>query len=186
MKSTLGPVVGGSVSAGHNPGKVGSVSIAIVADTHLPRGRRRLPEECVRRLRGADLVVHAGDFVSVATLAAIEELGPPVVGIHGNVDCDELARWLPASRTIEIAGATIAVTHDSGPRGGRLARLRRRFPDAGAVIFGHSHAPLHERDGGFQIFNPGSPTERRRAPRHTMGLARVVGGEIAFEHVELD
>jgi predicted phosphodiesterase len=78
------------------------------------------------------------------------------------------------------------MTHDGGPAAGRLARLRGRFRDADAVVFGHSHIPLHERDGGFQIFNPGSPTDRRRQPVHTMGLARVGGdGALSFEHVEL-
>ena len=77
------------------------------------------------------------------------------------------------------------VVHDAGPAAGRLARMRRRFPDADAVVFGHSHIPLHERDGDFQIFNPGSPTERRRAPSHSMGMARVEDGRIEFELVEL-
>jgi hypothetical protein len=72
--------------------------------------------------------------------------------------------------------------HDAGAAKGRLARLRRRFPDADAVVFGHSHMPLHEEDAdGFQIFNPGSPTERRRAPRQTMGIATVTGGRVMFE-----
>jgi uncharacterized protein len=76
------------------------------------------------------------------------------------------------------------MTHDAGPSRGRLARLRERFPQASAVIFGHSHQPSHETAAdGFQIFDPGSPTERRRAPDHTMGLARVYSGSIAFEHV---
>jgi predicted phosphodiesterase len=89
-------------------------------------------------------------------------------------------------RVVEVDGARLAVVHDAGPRRGRLARMRRRFPEAAAVVFGHSHIPLHERDGAFQIFNPGSPTERRRAPRHTMGIATVRGGEVRFEHVVLD
>jgi hypothetical protein len=75
--------------------------------------------------------------------------------------------------------------HDAGASAGRLSRLRRRFPDADAVIFGHSHIPLHEERDGFQIFNPGSPTERRRSPQHTMGLARVTAGEVAFELIVL-
>jgi uncharacterized protein len=77
------------------------------------------------------------------------------------------------------------MTHDGGPAEGRLARLRRRFPDADAVVFGHSHLPLHERGGRFQIFNPGSPTERRRAPAHTMGLATARDGRLEFELLEL-
>ena len=78
------------------------------------------------------------------------------------------------------------MVHDAGPAKGRLARMRRRFPEADAVVFGHSHLPLHERADGFQIFNPGSPTERRRAPHHTMGLAEVEGGRAVFTLVELD
>ncbi len=79
----------------------------------------------------------------------------------------------------------MAVIHDAGPAGGRLARLRRRFPHADSVVFGHSHLPLHEEEDGFQIFNPGSPTERRRAPRPSMGLLSCDEGELAFEHVWL-
>ena len=85
--------------------------------------------------------------------------------MHGNVDDAAVQAALPEAATIDADGARIAVVHDAGPARGRLARLRSRFPDADAVIFGHSHLPLHERDDdGFQIFNPGSPTERRRAP----------------------
>ena len=103
-----------------------------------------------------------------------EALGPPVAAVHGNVDAPDLRALLPATRIVEADGARIAMVHDAGPAKGRLARMRRRFPDTDAVVFGHSHVPLHERaDDGFQIFNPGSPTDRRRQPRHTMGLARV-------------
>jgi predicted phosphodiesterase len=78
------------------------------------------------------------------------------------------------------------MVHDGGPSAGRLARLRRLFPDAQAVVFGHSHIPLHERDGDFQIFNPGSPTDRRRSPHHTMGVAQIAQGSVEFELVVLD
>jgi len=159
--------------------------LALIADTHMPRGARRLPDSCVARLREADLILHAGDVSTAATLAEIELIGPPVVAVHGNVDDAELKRRLPAERVVEADGARIALVHDAGPRKGRLARMRRGFPDAGAVVFGHSHLPLHEREGAFQIFNPGSPTERRRAPSHTMGLARPAGGTVDFELVEL-
>ena len=113
-----------------------------------------------------------------------------MVAVHGNVDSAELRRELPESTAIDIEGATIAAIHDAGPAKGRLARMRARFPEADAVVFGHSHMPLHESEdpdgGGFQIFNPGSPTERRRAPSHTMGIAEVAGGQVRFELVELD
>jgi putative phosphoesterase len=160
--------------------------IAIIADTHLPRGARRLPGACIGWMRAADLIVHAGDFSALEVLDEIESLGPPLVAVHGNVDAPEIVSRLPARAEVELEGVSLAVIHDAGPRRGRIARMRREFPQADAVVFGHSHMPLHERSGDFQIFNPGSPTERRRAPSRSMGLARVESGGIAFEHVNLD
>ena len=151
----------------------------------MPRGSRRLPGACLERLREADLIVHAGDFVTAAVLAEIESIGPPVAAVHGNVDDYTLRRDLPEERVLEVAGARVGLVHDAGPARGRLGRLRRRFPDADAAIFGHSHLPLHDREGGFQVFNPGSPTERRRAPHRSMGMATVDQGEIRFELVQL-
>lgn len=161
--------------------------IAIISDTHMPRGPRRLPDRCVELIPSADLLLHAGDVTDVPTLEAFAAIGPPLVAVHGNVDDAAVRARLPAERTVEAAGARIAMVHDSGQRTGRLARMRARFPDADAVVFGHSHLPLHEEADGFQLFNPGSPTERRRAPHHTMGLATVAGdGTLTFELVALD
>jgi putative phosphoesterase len=161
------------------------VLVAIISDTHLPRGTRRLPDDCVERIRAADLLIHGGDISTPEVLAEIEALGPPVTAVHGNVDSADLRRSLPEALMVRADGARIAVVHDAGPSKGRLERMRLRFPDADAVVFGHSHIPLHEERDGFQIFNPGSPTERRRQPRHTMGLARVVRGRVRFETVVL-
>ena len=160
--------------------------LAIISDTHMPRGSRALPAACVAELRAGDAILHAGDFMRVEVLRALEALGPPVHGIHGNVDDDELRRMLPAARVLEFAGARIAMIHDAGQRTGRLARMRARFKDADAVIFGHSHLPLHEQaPDGFQIFNPGSPTERRSAPAHTMGIATIEDARPRFELLRL-
>lgn len=152
--------------------------IAVISDTHMPRGARRLSDGCVERIAVADLLLHAGDFCTLEVLRELEAIGPPVTGVHGNVDSPELRRLLPEERIVEAAGARIAMIHDAGPRIGRLERMRRRFGErADVVIFGHSHLPLHQQAGdGFQILNPGSPTERRRAPGHTMGLIRVRNG----------
>ncbi|MDQ3607298.1 MAG: metallophosphatase family protein [Actinomycetota bacterium] len=141
----------------------------------------------MQRLRGADLILHAGDVMTDAALQGIEAYGPPVLAVRGNVDEPALHARLPTQRLVEVAGAPIAMVHDAGPARGRLARLRARFPDAHAAVFGHSHLPLHEQaDDGFQIFNPGSPTQRRRAPAHTMGLAHVCDGRVRFALVEVD
>jgi uncharacterized protein len=163
----------------------GSVVVAVVSDTHLPRGSRRMPPACVERLKRADLILHAGDLITLAVLGELQSYGE-VVAVHGNVDDAEVRAALPATASIEAGGATIALVHDAGPAKGRLSRLRRRFPQADAVIFGHSHIPLHERaEDGFQIFNPGSPTERRRAPAHTMGIVHARDGHLAFELIDL-
>jgi uncharacterized protein len=161
--------------------------IAVISDTHLPKGARRLPDACVERIAPADLLLHAGDFSTLAVLRELEGIGPPVAGVHGNVDSADLRRLLPEERLVEADGARIAIRHDAGARAGRLERMRRRFGDrADVVVFGHSHMPLHEQGpDGFQILNPGSPTERRRAPAHTMGLIQVTGGLARCEIVTL-
>ncbi len=138
-------------------------------------------------LRAADLILHAGDVSTAAVLDEIEALGPPVVAVHGNVDEAALRARLPEERLVDAGGARVAMVHDAGPSKGRLERMRLRFGDADAVVFGHSHIPLHEERDGFQIFNPGSPTDRRRQPRHTMGLAEVSGaGRVRFRLLALD
>jgi putative phosphoesterase len=157
--------------------------IAVLADTHMPKGARRLPPGCVELLAEAEAVIHAGDFFAVSALEEVEALCPRLHAVHGNVDEPALQSTLPAALEIELDGRTVAIVHDAGPAQGRLARMRRRFPDADAVVFGHSHLPLHEEEDGFQIFNPGSPTERRRAPRPSMGLLRCGKRGLEFEHV---
>ena len=160
--------------------------IAVLADTHMPKGGRRLPDRAVELVRGAEAVLHAGDFFAASVLREIEALCPGRVhAVHGNVDEGELRKLLPEEVTVGFDGARIAMVHDAGSANGRLGRMRARFPEADAVVFGHSHLPLHEEEDGFQIFNPGSPTERRRAPRHSMGLLRVEAGRPTFEHVWL-
>jgi putative phosphoesterase len=160
--------------------------LAIISDTHMGPGRRyRLPVRCEELIAGSDLLVHAGDVMTLEALAELEAIGPPVRAVAGNMDGWDLRPRLPDTDEIDLEGAKLAVVHDAGPAAGRLGRMRRRFPGADAVVFGHSHIPLHEREGDFQIFNPGSPTERRRAPSHSMGVAHVQGGRLEFELVKL-
>jgi uncharacterized protein len=159
--------------------------IAVIADTHMPKGTRRLPERCVGAISAAEAVIHAGDFFATSALEEIQAICPVVHAVHGNVDEDSLRRSLPAELEVEIGRWSVAITHDAGPAQGRLTRLRLRFPGADAVIFGHSHLPLHEEEDGFQIFNPGSPTERRRAPQPSMGLLSYGKTGLIFEHLWL-
>jgi putative phosphoesterase len=160
--------------------------LAIISDTHLPRGGRELPATFVQRLRVADLIIHAGDFTALGALEQLRQLGPEVVGEHGNRDSPEVRAALPERLELEVAGgARLGIVHDAGRAAGRLERMRRSFPGCQAVIFGHSHIPLLERDPehGFQIFNPGSPTDKRRQPDHTMGWAEAGAGGVEFQIV---
>lgn len=173
------------VSASHRAQSESARLIAVIADTHMPKGARQLPERCVELITAAEAVIHAGDFFATSALEELEAICPVVHAVHGNVDEEPLRRSLPAELEIELGRQTIAITHDAGPAQGRLTRLRLRFPSADAAIFGHSHLPLHEEEAGFQTFNPGSPTERRRAPQPSMGLLSVGQAGLVFEHVWL-
>ena len=159
--------------------------IAVISDTHMPKGERELPAGCVEKIREAEALIHAGDFSAVSVLEDLESLCPVVIAVHGNVDDAGLRRRLPESLEVDVGGRTVALIHDAGPSNGRLGRMRGRFPGADAVVFGHSHLPLHEERDGFQIFNPGSPTERRRAPRRSMGLLHPTATGLRFEHIWL-
>ena len=161
--------------------------VAVVSDTHMPKGARVIPDPCHRLLREAELIVHAGDWWKLEILEMFEAIGPPVVGVRGNVEDAGIRRRLPERAEFELGGHTVGVIHDAGPKRGRLARMQSEFPAASAVIFGHSHLPLLETDpaDGFTIFNPGSPTERRRAPARTMGTLTLAAGELRFAHVEV-
>jgi len=152
--------------------------VAVIADTHLPRGARRLPDACLERMRESDLVLHAGDFTSAAFLAELEALGPPVVGVHGNMDEPALKESLPRERIVEVDGVRVGMVHIPGPRTGRAACLVARFPGCGVIVYGHTHVPRVERLGHVWILNPGSPTERRTSPGHAMLLLRIEQGEI--------
>jgi uncharacterized protein len=157
--------------------------IVVLADTHIHRGgTRRLPPAVYAALGHADLVLHAGDVV---TGAVLEELAgfAPTLAVLGNNDA-ELVGQLPEDRVFNVDGLQVAMVHDSGARKGREARLRRRFPTADIVVFGHSHIPIDaEGLGGQRLFNPGSPTERRRQPVHTFGRLRIADGRLVSHEI---
>jgi uncharacterized protein len=144
-----------------------------------------LPEECVKRLRAADLVLHAGDFVSTGFLEELRGLGPPVEGVSGNMDEPALKAALPKQQVVEVGGLRIAMVHDAGPRVGREARLAARFEDCEAVVYGHTHVPQVERFQHLWVLNPGSPTDRRKQPVHSMIVLQLRGRRITPELLTL-
>jgi putative phosphoesterase len=152
--------------------------VVVLADTHAPRRWRGCPPTVAEHLRRADLVLHAGD---VCVPSVLDELAAyaPVKVVSGNNDGPDVAAW-GASDTLEfeLAGLPVAMIHDSGQATGRTARMHRRFPGADLVVFGHSHIPMDETGDGVRVFNPGSPTDRRRQPHGTIGLLDVEDARI--------
>jgi len=155
--------------------------VIVLADTHIRRNStRRLPPEVYAALERADLVLHAGDVVTGEVLDELATFAP-TRAVLGNND-GELVGRLPEQRSFTVDGVRIAMVHDSGPSKGREARLKRRFPTADVVVFGHSHIPIDAAGlDGQRLFNPGSATERRSQPHHTFGLLRIDDGRLV-EH----
>jgi putative phosphoesterase len=152
--------------------------IVVLSDTHASRRWKSCPPAVAAQLRGADLILHAGD---VCTAAVLDELAQyaRVTAVMGNNDGPDVAAWGAAeTATLELAGLRLAMIHDSGAATGRLRRMRARFPGADLVVFGHSHIPLDDAGESLRIFNPGSPTDRRRQPHGTLGVLHVADGTL--------
>jgi putative phosphoesterase len=139
----------------------------------------------VRLLKKADLVLHGGDFVSMAFLEDLQRLGPPVEAVSGNMDEPALKDTLPKQHVVEAGGVRIGMLHNAGPRVGREARLAARFEDCEVVVYGHTHVPQVERFQHLWILNPGSPTERRSAPSHSMIVVTIQRRRVTPELVTL-
>ena len=160
--------------------------VVVLADTHVrDGGSTRLPERAWEQIRAADVILHAGDVMGPALLDQLRAFAP-VHAVLGNNDT-ALAGLLPETLELELDGVALAMIHDSGPKAGRAARLHRRFPTADVVVFGHSHIPWNAPGvEGQLLFNPGSPTQRRRQPHRTVGLLHLDAGAVDFEIVVVD
>ena len=161
----------------------GPVKVIVMSDTHAPRRWRTCPPAVAAQLDGADLILHAGD---VCIAGVLDELAgyAPVRAVRGNNDGPDVAAWgAPDTLEVDLDGLCVAMIHDSGPAPGRPARMRRQFPGAQLVVFGHSHIPLDHAESGQRIFNPGSPTDRRRQPQGTLGVVDVRGGQLVSAQI---
>ena len=152
--------------------------VVVLSDTHAPRFWKGCPPAVAEHLATADVILHAGDVCTPDVLDLLAGYAPVHV-VLGNNDVREVAEWgAPETLQLDLAGVAVAMVHDSGPKDGRTARLRRRFPAANLVVFGHSHIPMDVTGDGLRIFNPGSPTDKRRQPHRTLGLLDIADGEV--------
>ena len=152
--------------------------MVVLADTHAPRRWRGVPTRVAEHLRTAELILHAGD---VCTVDVLDELSgyAPVRAVRGNNDGPDIAAWgAPDRLVMDIDGLAVGMIHDSGAATGRWARMRRVFPESQLVVFGHSHIPMDISEVGLRLFNPGSPSDRRRQPRGTLGVLEIEGGRL--------
>ncbi len=157
----------------------------MLADTHVPDFARSLPAEVMAAVRSADMVLHAGDVTSSALLDGLAAFAPVRVAM-GNRDGPDVAAWGAEPEVhLDVEGVRIAMLHDSGRSAGRRARMARRFPDAGVVVYGHSHIPMDAEADGRRLFNPGSPTWKRRQPLPTYGVLDVADGRVRSRIVEI-
>ena len=157
----------------------GRVRLLIISDTHLPSRARDLPPQVWDEVERADLVIHAGDWVSPRLLDQLEDRATRLIGVYGNNDGEELRRRLPEVARVELDGLEVAVVHETGPKTGRELRADRTYPDTDLLIFGHSHIPWDSTSAaGLRLLNPGSPTDRRRQPHCTFMTARVDDGQL--------
>ena len=163
--------------------------LLLLADTHVPRRARDLPAQVWDEVDRADVVVHAGDWVTPALLDALEARlsaaggaragAGRLIGVHGNNDGAELRRRLPEVARADLGGLALAVVHETGDAQGRERRCAARFPDVDVLVFGHSHIPWDTTTPkGLRLLNPGSPTDRRRQPACTYLTARVLAGRL--------
>jgi uncharacterized protein len=161
------------------------VRAVVLSDTHVrDDARRRLPDAVGIALREADVVLHCGD---VTERGLLEELATfaPVHAVLGNNDIT-LRDALPERCELDLDGVVIGMVHDSGPTKGRAARVHRMFPTCAVVVFGHSHAPVDEVGvDGQRLFNPGSPTQRRRQPHPSFGVLELEAGRVTDHRIVL-
>ena len=153
--------------------------LLILADTHIPARAQDLPEQVWTEVGESDVVVHAGDWIDIALLDALEGQAARLVGVYGNNDGAALRARLPEVARVELGGVRIAVVHETGQSRGREERCARAYPDLDVLVFGHSHIPWDTTTpSGLRLLNPGSPTDRRRQPHCTYLTARAVGGAL--------
>lgn len=158
--------------------------LAVIADTHIPARAADLPPRGWRLVEASDGVLHAGDVTDARFLGRLAEMRP-TWAVRGNNDTAAQLAGLPERLELELGGVALGLVHDTRGAAGRRRRLRRWFPRARVVVFGHSHIPVLEDGDGLLLLNPGSPTDRRRMPTFTMALLELSDGEARAELVDL-
>ncbi|MBD3425970.1 MAG: YfcE family phosphodiesterase [Candidatus Omnitrophica bacterium] len=162
------------------------MKIGVIADTHIPVSAKKLPPQVYENFKGCDLIIHAGDLVSLSVLTELEKIAE-TKAVRGNMDGHEVREKLPEKLFFEFAGKKIGVMHGRGPAMKVWQIVREAFgKKADIIIFGHSHNPRNERKGGVLLFNPGSPTDTVFSPYRSIGIIEIEGDDIRSEIIKID
>ncbi len=154
------------------------MQIGVISDTHLSSKSNKLPDALLERLKNVDLIIHAGDHVSLGVSNKLEKLGPSLKAVYGNVDQLSVKNKLPEKITFVYHTFKISIIHGHQFRGDIISKLHYEFPESDIIIFGHTHQPTQLREKGTLFFNPGSPTDKRSQPHHTYGIIDIT------DHIE--
>lgn len=159
------------------------MKIVVLSDTHMPQKAKKLPERLLEDLQKADLIIHAGDWNLLDLYNELQTYAP-VKGVTGNVDGDEIRKILPEKIIIEAEGFKIGVVHGHGTKQTTEKRAAAAFQgeNVDCIIFGHSHIPKHYERHGVLMFNPGSPTDKRREKNYSHGII-IIDNELTAHHV---
>ncbi|MFC4600738.1 metallophosphoesterase family protein [Cohnella hongkongensis] len=162
------------------------MKIVVVSDTHMPRMGKKLPDRLLKELNGADAIVHAGDWTKLSVFEQLAAFGP-VYGVAGNNDGSELQVKFGRRKLLQFEGCRIGVVHGHGAPGRSSTEAHAleafRGVKLDALVYGHSHLPVHRTEGEMLVFNPGSPTDKRRQPLYSFGLFHVDGTSLRARHV---
>jgi putative phosphoesterase len=157
------------------------MKVVVIADTHTHGTSRPVPEGAWPFIETADHILHAGDVTDPSVLDELKSFAPVDV-VMGNCDSWDVREWgASETKTVSLGGVEIGMVHDSGATTGRRQRMRKLFPTARVVVFGHSHMPMNEDDGDLLLLNPGSPTWKRKAPYTSMALLWIEDGEVTAD-----
>lgn len=160
------------------------MKIVVTSDTHIPGRGKQLPVPLLKDCESADLIIHAGDWISMEVHKELSGLAK-VVGVHGNVDGEGVRAHFNAKELVEVSGLKIGVVHGHGEKLTTEKRALESFDaeEADIIIFGHSHIPMIRYFNNVMLMNPGSPTDKRRMPFYSYGILHIeecIRAEIKF------
>jgi len=163
------------------------MKIIVISDTHIPDRAAELPEKLLNEIKNADMLIHAGDFVSLDLLEELKSLCKNLKAVYGNMDPQEIKDILPLRDIFKVDNFKIGLYHGYGAPNRIFELLNTEFKadKLDMIVFGHTHKAFNEKRGGILFFNPGSPTDKACLDCNTYGILEVSGKKIETKIVNI-